>query len=68
MVDVNKLKGIIVERGKTQSEVAEAIGINKSTFYRKIDNPNKFNLGEVYRMVSVLNLSDDEAKHIFLNY
>ena len=33
MVNISKLKGIIVEKGYTQEALASEIGIDKSTFY-----------------------------------
>ena len=36
MVNVNKLKGKIVECGLNISELADLIGIDKATLYRKI--------------------------------
>lgn len=67
MVDTNKLKGAIVENGKTQQEIAEEIGIDRSTFYRKMKNGGDFSIGEVSRMVTAIPLSDDQAIQIFLN-
>ena len=34
-VDVNKLNGKIAERNTTKEAVADAIGVNRSTFYRR---------------------------------
>lgn len=67
VVDVNKLKGAIVENGKTQQQVAEGIGIDRSTFYRKIKNGGDFSIGEVSKMVSVIPLTNEQAIQIFLN-
>ena len=36
MVNANKLKGIITERGMTQGEVAKKLNITGATFYRKL--------------------------------
>lgn len=35
-IDVNKLKGKIAERNTTKEALADAIGINRSTFYRRL--------------------------------
>ena len=35
-VDVNKLNGKIAERNTTKEALADAIGINRSTFYRRL--------------------------------
>ena len=44
MVNVQKLKGLIVEKGTTQQAVADSIGIDRSTFYRKMKNGRNFSL------------------------
>lgn len=36
MVNTDKLRGIIVEKGYTQEEIAKFIGICPKTFYRKM--------------------------------
>lgn len=43
-IDVNKLKGAIGDKGKNQQDVAEAIGIARSTFYRKIKHFGDFSI------------------------
>lgn len=66
VVDVNKLRGLIVERGKTFEVVANDIGVDRSTFYRRMKNGETFTLGEIERIVNSLNLSNEEAIQIFL--
>ena len=47
MVNVNKLKGKIVERGLNVDGLAEKVGMDKSTFYRKLANEGStFTIGE----------------------
>ena len=67
MVDISKLKGKIVERNTTQEELANKIGIDKSTFYRKMKQNGNFSIKEVNLIVSTLNLSKDEAMSIFFS-
>lgn len=67
MVNVSKLKGKIVERNTTQEELATTIGIDKSTFYRKMKQNGNFSIKEVNLIVSALNLSKDEAMTIFFS-
>nr|DAP66075.1 MAG TPA: Regulatory protein-modification, helix-turn-helix, transcriptional regulato, DNA [Caudoviricetes sp.] len=67
MVDISKLKGKIVERNTTQEELASKIGIDKSTFYRKMKQNGNFSIKEVNLIVSTLNLSKDEAMAIFFS-
>lgn len=67
MVDTDKLKGAIVANGKTQQIVAKEIGIDRSTFYRKMKADGDFSIGEVAKMAEVIPLSDTEAIAIFFN-
>lgn len=67
MVNVSKLKGKIVERNTTQEELAATIGIDKSTFYRKMKQNGNFSIKEVNLIVSALDLSKDEAMAIFFS-
>ncbi|MCV6815254.1 XRE family transcriptional regulator [Streptococcus uberis] len=67
MVDVGKLKGKIVECNTTQEALAKDIGIDKSTFYRKMKHGGNFSIKEVNLIVSSLNLSKNEALSIFFS-
>jgi DNA-binding XRE family transcriptional regulator len=64
---VRKLKGKIIECGLTQEKVAELIGIDRSTFYRKLKSEGlEFTVGEMHSICRILNLSDAESIEIFL--
>lgn len=67
MVDLNKLRGKIVEKGLSQQELAVSIGIDRSTFYRKMKNGGDFSIGEVSKMSEAMNLTSQEAVEIFLS-
>ena len=66
VVNTARLKGKIIEHGSTQEAVANAIGMDRTTFYRKLkDGGDKFTIGEIHRIVSAVPLSKDEAIDIF---
>ena len=66
-MNTQKLKGKIVESNTTQEAVADTIGIDRSTFYRKMKSGGaSFTIGEMHAIVSALRLSDSEAIEIFL--
>ena len=68
MVNINKLKGRIVESGSTIETLADAIGMNRATLYRKINaNGETFSVGEVDRIVRALKLDVKEATSIFFS-
>ena len=65
-MNINKLKGKIVEKGLNIEQVADMIGVDRSTFYRKMNNADKITIGEASRIKDALMLSDNDAYDIFL--
>jgi hypothetical protein len=57
MVNTNKLRGIIAERGYDQKDVAEMIGKSPKTFYEKMKK-GKFDSDEIMSMVSGLKIEN----------
>lgn len=57
MINVNALKGKIAERGKTQTDVAKAIGIAPKTFYDKMSK-GVFGSDEIEVMIDYLSIED----------
>ena len=57
MIQVNKLKGLIVENGLTQADVAKEIGITPKTFYEKM-KAGVFGSDEIEIMIRLLNIED----------
>lgn len=57
MVDTNKLKGLIVERGKTQTEVAKELGITRKAWYDRVAK-KKFDSDEMYKLVKILEIDN----------
>lgn len=64
--NMNLLKGKIREHGLTQSDVATRIGMDSSTFSRKVSADGlKFTVGEMHSIAAVLSLTNDECRDIF---
>ena len=62
-----KLRGKIVEKGMSQEMIAKQIGIDQSTFYRKMKADGlTFSVGEMHKIVKILDLNKTEATEIFL--
>jgi DNA-binding XRE family transcriptional regulator len=57
MVDTNKLRGVIAENGKTQTEVAKMIGITPKTFYMRM-HKKEFGSNEIQIMIDNLNITN----------
>ena len=67
-VDVALLRGKIAERGMTHEKLARELSMDKSTLSRKMKSEAlDFSVGEMHRIVEILNLSKTEAGEIFLS-
>lgn len=67
MVNTRVLRGKIVEKKTTISDVAFKMGIDKATLYRRIANGESFTIGEAEKIAEILDLSHDEAVSIFFS-
>ena len=66
MVNIQLLKNKIAESDMNIEILSEIIGINKSTFYRKINNHGEtFSIKEATLLAKELNLSEKEVSAIF---
>ena len=66
-MNVNKLKGKIVEKDMTVERLAALIGINRASLYRKLNNCEKITIGEAIKIKEVLEMNNEEAFEIFLS-
>lgn len=57
MIDIPKLRGLIVEKGYTQTKVAEHIGISPKTFYERMKK-GVFGSDEIDAMIELLDISN----------
>lgn len=65
-VNINKLKGKIIESGETVATLAEKIGVDRSTLYRKMSNNGATMLiKDANNIVVALDLTTEEAMAIF---
>jgi transposase-like protein len=64
-MNIPKLRGKMVEAGYSVESLANKIGVDKSTLYRKLDNGEKFTIGEAQKIRTTLDLTNDEAAVIF---
>ena len=65
-VDVNKLNGKIAERNTTKEALADAIGINRSTFYRRLKT-STLTIRDIHGICKELSLTANAAVEIFLD-
>lgn len=57
MIKTDRLRGIIVENGFSQQDVAKEIGITPKTFYEKMKN-GVFGSDEIQVMIKMLHIED----------
>jgi len=64
---MDMLRGKMAELKLSPEDMAQAIGVDPSTFYRKIKAEGiSFTVGQMHKIVDVLHLSREEAASIFL--
>ena len=64
-VDVNKLKDKMATSRKSAESMAGYLGINVSTFYRKMNGESDFTRNEIMLITSFLGLSSADVFAIF---
>lgn len=65
--NMDRLKEKMSERNISHEELAQKLGIDVSTLYRKLKSDGMtFTVGQLHIIVDVLGLSDDDAASIFL--
>lgn len=65
MVNTNKIKGRIVELGLTQKDIAEYLGLARSTVSQKINNVRSMDVHEAFLLADVLGIKDSEFREFF---
>lgn len=64
-MNIPKLRGKMTEKGISVEKLACAIGIDRATLYRKLNNCEKITIGEAVKMKDALGMTNDEARLIF---
>ncbi len=68
-MNVNKLKGKIVEKEMSVAAFAKKLGVDRATMYRRLqDGGATFTIKEVKEICRLLELSGTEATEIFLPF
>jgi len=62
-----RLREKVEKSGLTVEELAASVGINPSTYYRKMNtNGENFTVAQAKKMAAILGLTNEEASEIFL--
>lgn len=65
MFNRDKLRGKMVEKRCTAERMANLLGINPATLYRKIGGDSEFTRREIQHIATILELSMQEIRDIF---
>lgn len=65
MFNRKKFRGQVIEKGFTLDEIANKIGVNPATLYRKMSGESDFSRKEIQDISAVLRLSDEDIMLIF---
>lgn len=66
MINTNKVKGRLVEKGYTQADAACYLGIAQPTFNQKINNIRPMDLDEAEKLATFLDITNEEFPSFFL--
>ncbi len=66
-MNLQKLKEKISEKRMSVIALSNAISIDKSTLYRKLDGDSKFSIDEAKNIANILELSSKELHEIFFD-
>ena len=67
MVNSKELKVQMIRHEKSVDDLCAALGINRSTWFRKIGGESEFTQGEISRLRFELNLDDEQTGIIFFS-
>ena len=65
MVDIERLKEVIDDRGMTMTAISDKTGILKATLYNRFKGIGEFTASEIMSLSDVLFLNTDEREAIF---
>lgn len=58
MFNKNEFKAQIVKKGMTVKKIAESLGINEATVYRKINADGDFTREEINKLIDILQIEN----------
>ena len=61
MFKVNEFRAALARAGKTQKDLAQALHINESTLWRKINNDGNFTRQEINTIIEFLEIEDPKS-------
>ena len=68
MINVRKLKSVLILKGISQQDLAYNLGISKQPLNYKINGRTPFKVSEILKIQKLLKLSKEERDNIFFDY
>lgn len=65
MINTNKLKGRMREKGITQADVAKYLELAQPTVNQKLNNLRSLSLEEAHKLAQLLEISSDDFPNYF---
>lgn len=66
-MDVKELKAQMIRKDKSVDQLCAAIGISRTSWFRKVGGDSQFTQEELHRLRNELELNDEQTIMIFFN-
>lgn len=60
MLAINELRAAMARKEYSMNDLADILGVSRSTIYRRMRGESEFTVTEVIKMIDVLNITDPE--------
>lgn len=65
MTDVEALKRLMKENGKSQAELSAELGISNQRLANKLNNREEFRASEIQKLIRIFNMNARQTDYIF---
>jgi|LSQX01.2.fsa_nt_gb DNA-binding phage protein len=66
-MQINEFKAEVVRKGMTLDDIATKTGMNRTTLWRRLNNPDGFTLKEIKHLKYALDLNGQRVLEIFFD-
>ena len=66
MTNTKKLRALMLERGLSQAQIADYLGISATCLNYKINNKREFKASEIHALIELLGIEVEDIGRIFL--
>lgn len=68
MINTNKIKGLLREKGLTQADIAKELGLSQPTVNQKLNNLRAMDLEEAEKISNILGIDAGEFATYFFTH